>query len=138
MAAHDESVLYKTTTEGVTTITINRPNRRNAVDGPTSIKLFEAFNKFEADSSQKICVFTGANDFFCAGADLHDLANSKRDQHSNAATLASGHGRLGQHVEGRNRGPMGPSRMQITKPVIAAVGGYAVAGGLELSLIADM
>ncbi|KAF3352883.1 Leupeptin-inactivating enzyme 2 [Verticillium dahliae VDG1] len=112
--SHDgepESVLIDKTPEGITTITINRKARRNAVDGPTARKLTDAFLAFEDDPTQKVAVFHGAHGTFCAGFDLH---------------------------EGRNIGPIGPSRMQINKPVISAVSGHAVAGGLELSLLGDL
>lgn len=131
-------MLYTTTPEGITSITINRPHRRNAMNGPTSIKLFDAFKAFEKDATQKVCVFSGSNNVFCAGADLHDVANSAQDNDRSGLESRPGHGRLPEHVNGQNRGPMGPSRMQMSKPVIAAVAGYAVAGGLELSLLADM
>ena len=113
--------------EGITVITIDRQQRRNAVDSPTAHALYEAFLAFEDDASQKICVFHGANGTFCAGADLHAIAQGK----SQGALQMP---RVGE----RNAGPMGPSRLQVKKPVIAAVSGYAVAGGLELSLLADM
>ena len=124
-----DSVLSTSTTEGITTITINRPHRRNAVDASTAQKLYDAIVAFEEDSSQKVCILTGAGDTFCAGADLHKVA--RMDDGSD------GHGQL-EPVQGRNRGPMGPSRLQVKKPLICAVAGHAVAGGLELSLMADM
>jgi enoyl-CoA hydratase/carnithine racemase len=111
---------------GLVAITLNRPARRNAVDLATAQKLYDAFLSFENDEILKVCVFHGANGTFCAGADLHSVAS--RD-----GPMPSLPG-----VEGRNIGPMGPSRLQVKKPVIAAVSGYAVAGGLELSLLADM
>ncbi|KAF2675843.1 ClpP/crotonase [Lentithecium fluviatile CBS 122367] len=122
-----EAVQYSASPSGITTITLNRAARRNAVDPPTAQKLYTAFLKYEADDSQKVCVFHGANGTFCAGADLQEVAKG-----SQAAEPHFG------PVEGRNIGPMGPSRMQIRKPVICAVSGYAVAGGLELSLLGDM
>jgi len=121
------SVITTTTPHGITTITINRPHRRNAVDPNTGLKLYDAILKFEDDETQKVAILTGSEGAFCAGADLHKvatMANSKPDH------LAP--------VSGRNRGPMGPSRLQVKKPIIAAVAGHAVAGGLELSLVADM
>ncbi|KAL4947919.1 ClpP/crotonase-like domain-containing protein [Aspergillus filifer] len=131
------AVQTTTTSTGITTITLNRPARRNAIDGPTARKLTSAFLAFESDSSQKVCVLTGANDTFCAGFDLHEVAKYE-SQSDNDGTYNGP--RISHHsrVQGRNMGPIGPSRMQITKPVIAAVAGYAVAGGLELSLIADI
>lgn len=112
---------------GVTILTINRPHRKNAVDPLAAKRLYEAILAFEADATQKVCVLTGT-ETFCAGADLHQVAQKKDD--SPGENL--------QPVNGRNLGPMGPSRLVIQKPVIAAVSGYAVAGGLELSLLADL
>lgn len=130
------------TADGITTIALNRPHRRNAVDGPTAQKLTSAFLDFENDSTQKVCVFHGSNGTFCAGFDLHEVAKYDSRSDDNPASSQSNHteARISHHgrVQGRNIGPMGPSRMQITKPVIAAVSGFAVAGGLELSLLADM
>lgn len=118
-----DAVLQTTTPEGITIITLNRQQRRNAVNAPTAKKLYESFLAFEKDDSQKVCVFHGAHGTFCAGYDLQQLAKG-------ASPTAP--------VQGMNQGPMGPSRMQVRKPVICAVSGYAVAGGLELSLIGDI
>ncbi|KAJ9649838.1 hypothetical protein H2198_010837 [Neophaeococcomyces mojaviensis] len=124
----DTEVVQLTTPEpGICLITLSRPHVRNAVDPPTAQKLYDAFLAFENDSSLQVCVFHGSNGTFCAGADLHAVSAMKP---SNATYL--------QPVADRNIGPMGPSRLQIKKPVIAAVAGYAVAGGLELSLLGDM
>lgn len=126
-ADEPDSVLVTTTPEGITTIAINRAARRNAVDGLTARRLADAFLAFEADPAQKVCVFHGAHGTFCAGFDLHEVARS-----GPIATAAA-------RVDGRNTiGPIGPSRMQIQKPVISAVAGHAVAGGLELALLGDM
>src|SRR6186713_2680026 len=122
-----EAIQYNATPDGITIITLNRVSRRNAVDPPTARKLYNAFLKYEEDDSQKVCVFHGANGTFCAGADLHAVA---------AASL-SDNPHFGP-VQGQNIAPMGPSRMQVCKPVICAVSGYAVAGGLELSLLGDI
>ncbi len=119
---------------GITTITINRKHRRNAVNGPTAKKLMDAFLAFEEDPSQKVCVFYGAHGIFCAGADLHEVANFGQTDKDYQGIRIGAH----ERVQGRNIGPMGPSRMQIKKPVISAVAGYAVAGGLELSLLGDI
>lgn len=120
------AVTYKTSSTGITTITIDRIARRNAVNPATARKLYDAFLRFEEDATQKVCVFHGANGTFCAGADLQELAKT-------------GSSRPGlEQVSDRNIGPMGPSRLQVKKPVICAVAGYAVAGGLELSLLGDM
>lgn len=122
------TVLYNPTAEGITIITIDRPSVRNAVNHVTATQLAEAFEAFEKDDTQKVCVFTGAGDRFCAGYDLHEAAQGA----SGGATV--------QPVDTVNgaRGPMGPSRMTFSKPIIAAVSGHAVAGGLELSLLADI
>lgn len=134
-----EAVQVSTTPDGITTITINRHHRRNAIDGPTATKLLNAFIAFEEDASQKVCVFHGANGTFCAGFDLHELA---RYDGSDAAYTGPGVDASNRVQDGDGRranpGPCGPTRMQVSKPVISAVSGYAVAGGLELSLLGDM
>ncbi|MDH5737396.1 MAG: crotonase/enoyl-CoA hydratase family protein [Gammaproteobacteria bacterium] len=107
--------------ENITVITINRPEVRNAVDGVTAAALADAFRAFDADSSQHVAILTGAEGTFCAGADLKAVATGG-----------------GNPVRKKGDGPMGPSRMLLSKPVIAAVEGYAVAGGLELALWCDM
>jgi enoyl-CoA hydratase len=108
----------------VCTVTIDRPARRNAVDGPTAAALRQAFERFEADASLGVAVLTGAGGHFCGGADLQAFAAPAA---RNAVT-----------PDGRGPGPMGPTRMDFTKPVVAAIEGYAVAGGLELALMADL
>jgi enoyl-CoA hydratase len=109
----------------VTIVSINRPHCRNAVDGATARKLYDTFLAFDADESASVAVFTGTGGYFCAGADLKAVAsgdpNKKRE--------------LGGHS---TIAPMGPSRLRLSKPVIAAVEGFAVAGGMELALWADM
>ncbi len=109
----------------VTIVSINRPYCRNAVDGATARKLFDAFLAFDADAEASVAVFTGTGGYFCAGADLKAVAsgdpNKKRE--------IGGHDSIA---------PMGPSRLRLSKPVIAAVEGFAVAGGMELALWADM
>ncbi len=109
----------------VTIVSINRPHCRNAVDGATARKLYDAFLAFDADEAASVAVFTGTGGYFCAGADLKAVAagdpNKKRE--------IGGHDSIA---------PMGPSRLRLSKPVIAAVEGFAVAGGMELALWADM
>ncbi len=113
------------TVEGpVMTVTLSRPAQRNAVDGPTAALLREAFASFERDESLRVAVFTGDGGQFCAGADLTALGDPAR---ANAI-----------EPTGTAAGPMGPTRTQFSKPVIAAVEGYAVAGGLELALMCDL
>jgi enoyl-CoA hydratase len=107
----------------VAVITLSRPERRNAVDRPTAALLYDAFKRFDADETAKVAVFTGTDDVFCAGADLKAMA---------------GGGRPNAVREDGDLGPMGPTRLDLGKPVIAAIEGYAVAGGLEMALWADM
>lgn len=130
-----DAVQISTTSNGITTITINRAHRRNAIDGPTGKKLTEAFLAFESDPTQKVCVFYGAHGTFCAGFDLIELA---KRQNPDSTSYQGPRVAPADRVQGRNIGPIGPSRMQIRKPVISAVSGYAVAGGLELSLLGDI
>jgi enoyl-CoA hydratase/carnithine racemase len=129
-----DAVQVNATPHGITTITINRPHRKNAIDGPTGAKLTEAFLAFENDPTQKVCVFYGAHGTFCSGFDLHELAKRQQEGTDYQGPRVGVH----ERVQGRNIGPIGPSRMQIRKPVISAVSGYAVAGGLELSLLGDI
>jgi enoyl-CoA hydratase len=110
--------------EAVCTITLDRPERRNAVDGPMAIELRDAFQAFEEDDGLSVAVLHGAGGTFCAGADLTSVSDESR--------------RHELDPNGLGDGPMGPSRMALSKPVIAAVAGHAVAGGLELALLADM
>jgi len=109
----------------VTIVSINRPHCRNAVDGLTARKLYDSFLAFDADTDASVAVFTGTGGFFCAGADLK--------------AVAAGHVNKKREVGGHNSiAPMGPSRLRLSKPVIAAIEGFAVAGGMELALWADM
>ncbi|MGB3808683.1 MAG: crotonase/enoyl-CoA hydratase family protein [Parvibaculum sp.] len=122
----------------VTTVILNRKEVRNAVDRPTAAALADAFLAFEKDDEALVAVFVGDHGTFCAGADLKAVAAGSQAEAAQRGNLITVPGTGLEFDRLATDGPMGPSRMVLSKPVIGAIAGHAVAGGLELALWCDM
>lgn len=112
--------LHETNDGHVRILSIDRPEARNAIDPPTAVALREAITRFDGDDAAHVLVLTGANGNFCSGADLKEISAQSFEH------------------DPSSHGPLGPTRMVVNKPIVAAVEGYAVAGGLELALMCDL
>ncbi|MGQ0696600.1 MAG: crotonase/enoyl-CoA hydratase family protein [Panacagrimonas sp.] len=124
MRSSEESTVLIERRAPVLIVSIQRPQVRNCVDGPTAQLLADAFRAFDADEEMKVAILTGSEGHFCAGADLK--------------AISCGEPERANRIEPEGDGPMGPTRIRLSKPVIAAVSGYCVAGGIELAAWCDL
>lgn len=124
MTAGTESTVRVERRDPILVVSLSRPQVRNCVDGPTAHALAEAFRAFDSDPALQVAILTGSGGHFCAGADLK--------------AVSSGDASRANRIDASGDGPMGPTRLQLTKPVIAAVSGYCVAGGIELAAWCDL
>ena len=139
----DSVIVEKEAAPHVWLISLHRPDRRNAVDGPTAEKLAQAFMEFEQDQNARVAILYGRGGVFCSGADLKALSN--KPELSNRLVPMESNGQIAnQGIEPSScakldsSGPMGVTRMLLSKPTIACISGYCVAGGLELACWCDL